>query len=445
MRDRRTRGLLLLAVCASAAAAVGGIAASATAGNSDSYTVKVPAIKGPAVSSLGTKPHLGNVGNHCGLFFGVSDDLACYDPAQIRNAYNVPSNLDGSGQTIVIVVAYGDPTIEDDLAFFDELFDLPAPPSLTIYGGSATKKAGPHDAAGWAVETALDVEWAHAIAPGANLVLAEAPSSTGNALNTTEAQIVPEYPGAIVSQTFGINENAMKGNNSNSIQWKQADKNYQQFAALQDTVLASAGDDGATDTSNANTADYPASDPWVTGVGGTQGLPYPYGLCPSTTSDSCTYGGEQVWNEPDQPAAGGGGISQLFSSPSYQSGLGNANRTVPDVSFNAAVNGGVLVIQGSYVYIVGGTSAGTPQWAGIFALVDQARASKNVGPIGFADPALYAIYHGPNYGADFHDITVGNNTDAGAPVQGYPAGPGYDLASGLGTPNVANLVADLAK
>ncbi len=428
------------------AAAVAALTASAGSGaNGDyNYVANPPMIKGPAVSSL-VRGQVPGFGNHCEDLFGVPPPLACYDPTQIRNAYNVPSNLTGTGQTIVIVDAYGDPNIEQNLATFDQFFGLPDPPSFTVYHGSNTQKAGPHDAASWALETALDVEWAHAIAPGAALVLAEAPSSSGNAINSTEKSIVSKYPGAIVSQSFGINENVIKGNN---IQVQQAMKNYADFASKGDTVLASVTDFGATGGSSSNTATYPASDPLVTGVGGTQGLPYPYGLCESLVTDDCTYGGEAVWNEPDVadvPLATGGAPSQLFPTPTYQAGVTGSNvRATPDVAYNAALNGGVLVVQLPSIFLVGGTSAGSPQWAGIFALANEARADAGKGPIGPANPALYAIYGNPSeYATDFHDITTGNNTLDGAPVQGFSAKAGYDLATGIGTPNASNLIDDL--
>jgi subtilase family serine protease len=439
----RARRLLLVAATLVATAAV---ATASAGGNGDfNYVVNPPTIKGPAVSSL-VGGHIPGIGNHCEYLFGVYP-LACYDPTQMRNAYDIPSTLTGAGQTIVIVVAYGDPTIEDDLATFDDFFGLPDPPSFTIYHGSNTQKAGPHEAANWALETALDVEWAHAIAPGAAIVLAEAPSSSGNAINSTEKNVVPKYPGAIVSQSFGINENAIAGN-GNDIHWKQANTNYQAFAAMGDTVLASAGDFGASGGTGSNTPSYPSSDPYVTGVGGTQGSPYPYGLCESFPGDSCAYGGEQVWNEPDiadVPLATGGAPSQIFASPAYQAGVtGYDVRTSPDVAYNAAINGGVLVVQLPYIYLVGGTSPGSAQWAGIFALANEARANVSKGPLGFANPRLYDIYNSAlEYGADFHDITDGDNTLAGAPVTGYAAGPGYDLATGIGTPDVANLIVDL--
>ncbi len=154
------------------------------------------------------------------------------------------------------------------------------------------------------------------------------------------------------------------------------------------------------------------------------------------------YGAEQVWNEPRFGAAGGGAPSLLFQVPSFQSGLGLSSRTTPDVSYNAAVNGGVLV----YVsvpgippgfYIFGGTSAGSPQWAAIAALANQ----KAKHPLGYLDPVLYAI--GSEHPSDFHDITVGNNKLIGTPF-GYNATSGWDDATGWGTPNVSNLVNDLA-
>lgn len=423
--------------------ALGMTSASAKAASSDwNYVVNPPNLQGPAVDTLAA-PDIPGVGNHCELLFGTPYALACYDPTQIRNAYDVPSALTGAGQTIIIVDAYGDPTIRSDLATFDAIFGVPDPPSLTIYTGSATQEAGPHGAAGWALETALDVEWAHAIAPGAAIVLAEASSSSGNAINTIEAQVVSQYPGAVVSQSFGIPEIVILADNA---QIMQAHQNYEGFAQQGTTVLASTGDFGATNGFGANNAAFPSSDPYVVAVGGTQGQPYPYGLCPSKSSDNCTYRGEATWNEPAYGIAAGGAPSVLFGAPSYQAGVtGYAVRTTPDVSYNAAVNGGVLVVQLPYIYLVGGTSAGSPQWAGVFALANQARAQAGEGPIGLANPALYAIYDTGKYHTDFHDITSGDNTLVGAPVAGYAAGRGYDLATGIGTPDVANLIDGLVQ
>ena len=444
---RKKCRLAVFAVVA-AGVAVAWTAAGAAGGNGNdfSYVASPPHLQGPAVSTI--RPGLPGVGNNCATLFGTPFPLGCYDPAEIRDAYDVPSRYDGTGQTIIIVDAYGEPNIQQDLATFDGLFGIPAPPSFTVYTGSSTQTAGPHAPSSWQLETALDVEYSHAIAPGARLVLIEAPSSSGNAINTVERQIIPKYPGAIVSQSFGIPEDFINGGGNNT-QVQQAHQNYALFESLGDTVLASAGDFGATNDTAQNSASYPASDPLITSVGGTQGLPFPLGLCPDAGSDSCSYGGEQVWNEPatvSVPVATGGALSQVFATPSYQAGLGLSTRGVPDVAYNAAINGGVLVIQSPFIELVGGTSCGSPQWAGIFALVNQARGEAAMSPIALANPSLYSIYGGgtgAHYASDFHDITVGDNTLAGQPVTGFSAGVGYDLATGIGTPDVGNLIASL--
>jgi subtilase family serine protease len=402
--------------------------------------------------------------------------LICYSPSFLKKAYNFPSNLDGSGQTIVIVDAYGSPTIAEDLKTFDRIFGLPDPPTFTIIcnppGCPAFNPLNVHDEIGWSIETTLDVEYAHAMAPGANIVLVVASSNSGNAINVAESMAISQYPGSIISQSFGIPEYLVVGNNA---QIMQAEKNYERAASLGITVLASAGDSGAGNGINTPNALFPASSPFVTAVGGTMGYPYTPSLpCTSSctaglvTFDNSTgtchvstgilaagctptgYGQEQAWNEKFIQAATGGAPSLLFTSPSYQQGVtGFGMRTTPDVAYNAAVNGGVLIVYSALspnspaIYIVGGTSAGSPQWAAIFALVNQARAINGLGPIGFVNPKLYSIYQSPRYAYDFHDITLGNNTLAGTTV-GFFAHAGYDLATGLGTPNVSNLIQDLS-
>jgi subtilase family serine protease len=400
--------------------------------------------------------------------------ITCYTPQDIRTAYNFPPDLNGSGETILIVDAYGSPTIQADLASFDALFNISAPPSFTVLcppGGCASKTLfGAHDihgVEGWAIETSLDVEYAHAMAPGANIVLVVAASSSGNAINAAEAKAIQMYPGSIMSQSFGIPEYLVSGNNAQVI---QAEHNFAVATSEGITVLASAGDSGATNGVSFPNANFPASDPLITSVGGTQGYPYlPFGVnqscsggpCSSglvtvsgtcntnhtLTSPACTpvgYGGEQVWNEPVFGGATGGAPSLIFGTPVYQEALGVTSRATPDVSYNAAIDGGVLVytsfLGGEAIFFVGGTSAGSPQWAAIIAIADQLAGH----PLGFVNPTIYAI--GQNlaeYSNDFHDITVGNNTLVGTPA-GFTAGTGWDDASGWGTPNVANLVTDLA-
>ena len=418
-------------------------------------------------------------------------NIVCYSPTFIKKAYSYPSTatLDGTGQTIVLVDAFGSPTIANDLALFDAVFHIPAPPSFTIFCGDSPTPfdtstcptvnlgatANPkHGEFGWTIETSLDVEYAHAMAPGANIVLVVADTSSGNAINNAETAAIAAFPGAIFSQSFGIPEIFLL-HNGNPGQVNQAEKNYANGVAVGDTFLASAGDTGADFGTGIAQANYPGSSSFNTGVTGTNGLPYnatgTLQPCPTSTPFSCTsglssyhgpcvlgrtttpncvadgYGGEQVWNEAQFGAATGGAQSLLFGVPSYQTGLGLSSRG-PDVAYNAAINGGVLVVYSALgtpvLFIVGGTSAGSPQWAGVIALANQARANASKGPLGGnLNTDLYNIYHSARYATDFHDITVGNDQVAGSTV-GFSAGTGYDVASGIGSPVVSQLVTDLA-
>jgi subtilase family serine protease len=412
-------------------------AVTSTSSNSDfEYVVNPLRVQ---IDSAGLTPNQTRCGN-----FG------CYSVGPIRAAYDVPSTLDGTGQTIVIVDAFGSPTIETDLALFDKFNGLPPPPSFTILcgtGGCPTFAPNDpfHDQVGWSAETSLDVEWAHAIAPGANIVLVVASSSSGSAINVAEAKAFDLFPGSIVSQSFGVPEFAIQANNSQVL---QAIKNYNAANAANITLIASAGDFGATNGTRATFANagFPASFPLTTAVGGTQGLPYPFGLVNGTTH--FTYGGEQVWNEGPpvlgQAVATGGAPSLFFGVPAFQSGLGLASRAIPDVAYNAAVDGGVIVFWSAVAptgsaFIFGGTSAGSPQWAGIVALANQFNGGRS---LGFINPALYKVLHSASYANDFHDITVGNNQLQGTSV-GFSAGAGWDDASGIGTPDVARLIPDL--
>src|SRR5438128_2094995 len=412
-------------------------------------------------------------------------NIVCYTPSFIKKAYEYPSTatLDGTGQTIVIVDAFGSPTVASDLALFDSAFGIPAPPSFTIFCGNSPTpfdastcphvniNTNPmHGVFSWTIETSLDVQYAHAMAPGANIVLDVAATSSGNAINEAEAAAIAAFPGAIFSQSFGIPEIFLTANNG---QIMQAQTNYANGVAMGDTFFASAGDTGADFGFGTEMSNFPASDLHNTAVTGTQGLPYnatgTLTPCPTSTPFSCTsglsayhgpcvlgrtippncvpdgYGGEQVWNEASFGAATGGAQSLLFGVPSYQAGLGLSARG-PDVAYNAAIDGGVLVVYGGFgspvFFIVGGTSAGSPQWAGIAALANQARAMAGKGPIGDLNPTLYSIYHSARYATDFHDITVGNDKLVGSSV-GFSAGTGYDVASGIGSPIVDQLIVDV--
>jgi len=243
----------------------------------------------------------------------------------------------------VIVDAFGSPTIQQDLLTFHQFFlsALPAPDFEVVCPMGCPKfnpKNTPQDQFGWSIETSLDVQWAHAIAPLAKIKLVVAPNPHGESINNAVAYAVAHYPGSIISQSFGSPEAALHGNN---IQLMQAHKNYLAAVGQGITVLASSGDLGATNgpypVANAG---YPASDPYVTAVGGTQGNPLGNlvtlsGSCAPPLTTACTptgYGAEQVWNEAWIAAAGGGAVSAVFSPPSYQGGLGFNGRAVPDVA-----------------------------------------------------------------------------------------------------------------
>lgn len=441
------------ALFVAALAAVAAVASASAGTTSNDIVYQVNPLVQPAQTDAFNNP------------FCHSHTLVCYSPNDLRTAYNYPANLDGTGQTIVIVDAFGSPTIQHDLAVFDQKFGIAAPPSFTVDCPQGCPAfSGTSNQVGWAEETTLDVEWSHAMAPGAKIVLAVASTNYGNAINAAESAAIADYPGAIISQSFGSFESSINGD-GNNIQLQQAHKNYATAQAAGDTVLASAGDWGATNLGTTENATYPASDPLVTAIGGTQGHPYYNGLDPNGTAPptckpgkACTvglatvqcdkagncptigYGGEEVWNEGFFGAATGGAASLIFGVPSFQAGVnGSSMRTTPDVSYNAAISGGVLTYLGflgsrSGFYIFGGTSAGSPQWAAIVALANQARGFHGEPNLGYLNDTLYRLGAGT-----WHDITFGNNQLAGTPF-GYDAGPGYDIASGLGTPNVSSFV-----
>jgi len=369
--------------------------------------------------------------------------LACYTPSEIRTAYDVPGSLTGAGQTIVIVDAYGSPTVQSDLQAFDQIFNLPDPVLNVIYPGGAPvfNPLQNHDEAGWAQETSLDVQWAHALAPAATIDLVIAANNMGNVLNLAQQYALDHHLGAVMSLSFGADEAAIAGK-GNNLQLRQADQIYQTAAQQGVTVFAAAGDGGATDGYSQPNALFPASDPNVTAVGGTDLI----------LDDNGKYQSETVWNDGvpslcpfgclyGQFGATGGAPSSIFVAPSYQHAFSKMTaRTTADVSYNASVYTAVMVYLGflggnqNGLYFFGGTSEGAPQWAAITALANQATGTSQ----GFLNPKLYAI--GSNslkYETVFHDVTVGNNGFNGP---GFAAEPSYDLPTGLGTPDVAQLI-----
>jgi subtilase family serine protease len=382
--------------------------------------------------------------------------LVCYTPALLQQAYDFPNGHNaptGAGQTIILVEAFGSPTIAQDLAQFDAENGLPAPPSFTVVNQKLhVSDESSFDPFTWAVETSLDVEYAHATAPGANIVLAVADTDAAENLAQVELEVLPHYPGAIVSQSFGGDEAGDFGGGPALDTFQSI---FLRHLLRGGTLVASSGDLGASDFTifgnPSPMASFPASSPYVLAVGGTMGLGGPTGLL-----QNGRYGGEQVWNEitpfaPFGAGASGGAPSVVYHAPPWQLGVtGQTMRAEPDVAYNAAFNGGVVVVlttpKGTHG-VVGGTSAAAPQWAGIVALANELRGRQGKPGLGLATPQIYTLARDRNtYRQDFHDILVGDNTflGSGSGLPGYSAGPGYDLPTGLGTPDVARLLNDLA-
>ena len=382
--------------------------------------------------------------NGAGLFScqapqSASNPVPCYAPKQIRNAYNIPRYLTGAGRTIVIIDAFGNPYIAGDLALFSKVFNLPrAHLNIICPVGCPTFDPTNPDQVGWAGEIALDTQWAHAIAPRATIDLVIAKSDADADILTAQQFVVQNNLGDVLSQSFGEGETCMAPNIFKA--------QHQAFVVAYKermTVFASAGDSGAaqpdcTGTGYFLSASTPASDPLVTGVGGTH---------LSANFKTGAYYGETVWNNSGQSpdfGAGGGGFSTIYPRPFYQFLVrtGSAYRGVPDVTYNGDVYGGVLTVSSALngglpaFFIFGGTSAGSPQWSGITALADQAAGYR----LGFLNPALYAIAASPFYRFALHDITIGNNSWDTSGVTGYSARRGWDPASGLGSPNAAVLI-----
>jgi subtilase family serine protease len=400
----------------------------------------------PAVAAPHAYAYVGKAGSSsdAGFLFSCQEPgaaLNCYTPQELATAYNIPTNLTGAGQTIVIVDAFGDPTIAQDVAAEDSTFGLPAVNLNIIYpDGQPAFDLTNADEVNWTGEIALDVESAHAVAPGAKIDLVIAKSDADADITSAIQYAVSHHLGNVLSQSFGEAEacEATSIVNKDHAQYLSA-------VAKRMTVFASSGDDGAAqpncdNTSFLKSAGIPASDPLVTGVGATS---------LTAAQPNGTYQSETAWN--DAYGSTGGGYSTLFKRPAFQNGfVKSAYRGVPDVAYSGDVNNGLLVAwsggdptQVGTFYLFGGTSAGSPQWAAITALADQ----KDGHPVGYINPELYTLAHGPLYSSLFHDTTSGNNTvsltdsnNNTVNITGFSAVKGWDPVTGLGTPNVAHLL-----
>jgi hypothetical protein len=409
-----------------------------------------------------------------------SPGISGYTPQQIQQAYGVDKLLNngtnGKGETIAIVDAYSDPSIVSDANTFNAQFNLPifnsaGGPTLTVVaaGGGSASNLSQDSTGGWPLETSLDVEWAHAIAPQANILLVESADATDPvmfsavqwAASETTSQQYANGTVAAVSMSWGDYETNISDEHGTYDPYFEpySSTNPNGFTNPGVTFVAASGDSGAGTI-------YPAASPYVLAVGGTT-------LSTTTNASGGTvYGSEAGWS------GSGGGPAQFEGYPSYQynqpwiaSTYGYpdnvqvynyatgtysyySSRMNPDVAYNADPNSGFAVYDSipsaDYGTVagwneVGGTSAGSPQWAAIVALADQQRNLTIAGDAGRLDTnqVLNTLYNtlgssptNPTYTSIFHDITTGSN--------GYSAGVGYDLVTGLGSPIANTLVPLLA-
>jgi subtilase family serine protease len=358
-----------------------------------------------------------------------------YSPQQIRHAYGFDQLApnDGAGQVIAIIDANDGRTAASDLQTFIAQFGLPE-----MYGlpgqASCTVAAGPHPCFQkifaqsrtafnplWALEISLDTQWAHAIAPGADILLVEAfDARLSDLLGAIDLAV--QQGASVVSMSWGGAEFSAE---------TQLDFHFNQSGV---TFVASSGDRG--------TPQWPAASPNVVGVGGTS--------LPLDTSGNLT-GPETVWN--NGYGSSGGGISVYEPEPGYQTGYPipstGGRRGVPDVAYDADPYTGVSVFDSTGFqgmtgwFRVGGTSAGAPQWAALIAIANQLRGAAGLATLSGNGPAGSPLYRAgfpplsATYLSNYRDVTLGSNSS------GFPALPGYDFATGLGSPQANNLVLTL--
>jgi subtilase family serine protease len=434
----------MLTVAAAASAILAGCQSGHPAATTSATTSAQGSFDCPYLSGVPTNAHL------------------CYTPQQFRIAYGiqplVSRGVDGRGQTVVLPELYpatgtaAASDVRQDVAFFDRRFGLPDVrlQVITRLAGGASPYRGSNEEAG-------DVEMVHAIAPGAAIRVVLMPSYSGNLYATVTAaaealRLAPAL-GGVVSISAGLGERCYT-----SAEVALLNSALQVDQDQHVTVIAASGDNGAASAQCPGSApasapvkgvNLPASDPLVLAVGGTQ-------LHASHTTGA--YLGETVWNDPIPaavppgvgllPVASNGGFSTLFARPAYQAGTPGitASRGVPDVAASASSTSGMasaLVVDGQQALgVADGTSAAAPFWAGIIALADQYAGHR----LGFVNPAIYRIGRNPAYRKAFHDITTGDNTVhyTQGTVTGYGAMPGWDPATGWGSPNAQVLVPLLA-
>lgn len=372
---------------------------------------------------------------HAALQIHTADPAGGFTPSDLRTAYDMNpllSSVNGTGQTTAIFELDGYKS--SDVTTYLSTFNLGSAKFSNVFVDGTSNTAG----AG-AIEVELDMEVMSAIAPGANQKIYIGPNSTSG-VNDTYNRIVTDNTARVTSTSWGLCE-ALSGTSELSA----LDTIFTQAAAQGQTIFAAAGDSGAFDCNDNNLAvDSPADDPHVVGVGGTN-------LQVGTGS---VYGSESVWSNPNDTSrspngsGGGGGLSSFFTKPSYQTGPGvdtNTMRHVPDISADADPASGYAIFctasasgcPASGNVEVGGTSAAAPLWAGVATDTNAFLASQGKSSLGNVNAELYRLFNTSQSFTAYHDITVGNNLH-------YNATAGYDLASGIGTPDVWNFARDAA-
>jgi len=411
-------------------------------------------------TTLPTPAYTTSTGGVTSHYLAPGDFYTIYDENSL-----LTSSINGSGVTIAVM---GQVDISlSDIASFRTAFGLPANvPAIKVYGtdpGPAECSVNCTPSEDDLEESSLDVEWSGAVAQAASILFV----TSQDVIDISLTQAIDNNLAPIMTISYGDCESGWGATEMSAL-----NAVFKQGSAQGITILGPAGDDGATDCDSTVPAqfglnvDFPASSPFVTGVGGTmfnEGAGTYWSATNGTTGGSAlSYIPETPWNETviasvnSSLISGGGGSSAFFLKPAWQTGTGvpaDGARDVPDVSLDAgAIHDGYLVcVSGScptQYSVAGGTSFATPQFAGMLALVEQ----KIGGKIGLANPTLYALANNSSYYSSvFHDITTGNNSQpceigsTGCPTGGligYSANVGYDLATGWGTLDAANLVND---
>lgn len=340
-----------------------------------------------------------------------------YTPSQIRQAYGLNSlAADGAGQTIAIIGAYDYPGALSALNTFSsqyglQQFNVTGGPTFTVLDqNGGTSLPGTDSTGGWEGEMALDIEWAHAMAPKANIILYEASAPNNTNLFAAADTARNNAAVSVVSMSFGRTEYGGQTGTDATFTTPSSRLNASPRQGV--TFVAGTGDAGPP-------SGYPATSPNVVAVGGTH-----------LTLNGSNYVSETAWTS---NGAGAGGPSAYEPKPAYQTSYGNlhggvlatlTNRATPDVAFDADPSTGVNVYDpynGGWMS-VGGTSLSAPCWAGLIACANQLRTANGYGTLDGPSQTLPALYSLPS--ADFHDITTGTITGTGG---SYSAGSGYDL------------------